>query len=393
MTPWIGITWGISNKFGWGVYGLNLAKLLLETKTSFPVCLENIAVESLTEEDMAVLAPAIRFKEQNLKHFMSETQVARLKDAIVLHALGNDANWSLVSQCVEGDINIGVIFFEYSEISSAGLARLSKLNQVIAGSSWNAKVLKDYGVQNVETVLQGVNTDIFRPQPRTGTYDGKFAIFSGGKLDFRKGQDIVLAGFREFSRRHEDAVLVTAWQNLWPLTASQVRFSPHIDNVPWIRANNSIDVVKWAADNGVDPEKIVDLGMVPNEQMPAILAEMDIAVFPNRCEGGTNLVAMETMACGVPSVISANTGHMDLINDNENGCYILENQGPVSLEGHATRDWGESSVDELVSTLERAYGNRQEAKEIGQNGANFMQEWSWPSQIRSLLSTIEMVAT
>ena len=47
--------------------------------------------------------------------------------------------------------------------------------------------------------------------------------------------------------------------------------------------------------------------------MPDVLRRADVALFPNRCEGGTNLVAMEAAAVGVPVVLSANTGHLDVI--------------------------------------------------------------------------------
>ena len=51
-----------------------------------------------------------------------------------------------------------------------------------------------------------------------------------------------------------------------------------------------------------------------------LLKQADLAVFPNRCEGGTNLVAMEAIACGVPTVLSANSGHLDLLRP---GCLQL----------------------------------------------------------------------
>ena len=47
--------------------------------------------------------------------------------------------------------------------------------------------------------------------------------------------------------------------------------------------------------------------------MPEVLREVDVAVFPNRCEGGTNLVAMEALASGLTCILSKNTGHLDLI--------------------------------------------------------------------------------
>ena len=66
--------------------------------------------------------------------------------------------------------------------------------------------------------------------------------------------------------------------------------------------------------------QVLDLGRVPNAGMPRILRECDVAVFPNRAEGGTNLVAMKCMACGVPTILSANTGHLDLIRDRQLLC-------------------------------------------------------------------------
>jgi glycosyltransferase involved in cell wall biosynthesis len=39
----------------------------------------------------------------------------------------------------------------------------------------------------------------------------------------------------------------------------------------------------------------------------------DVAVFPNRCEGGMNLVAMEAIATGVSVILANGTGQADLI--------------------------------------------------------------------------------
>ena len=97
--------------------------------------------------------------------------------------------------------------------------------------------------------------------------------------------------------------------------------------------------------------------------MPTILREMDVAVFPNRAEGGTNLVAMECMACGLPVILSRNTGHIDLI-ENDN-CYTLDDQrqttrGFAGIDG--VQGWGESQIDEAVERLEQVYVDRAEAK-------------------------------
>jgi hypothetical protein len=40
-------------------------------------------------------------------------------------------------------------------------------------------------------------------------------VFTGGKIEFRKAQHLVLMAFREFAARHDDAVLVAAWHSPW----------------------------------------------------------------------------------------------------------------------------------------------------------------------------------
>jgi len=387
MKNWLALSWSISNRFGWGIYGLNLVLELLRRGKPIPVCLDHITTETLSEEALETLRPVIEFREQNLKHMSRSGQVANLGDTILLHAMGNNMDWSLVSQCFLGEVNVGVIFSEYTDFAAEAKERASRLDGIVAGSTWNADILREQGMEKVAAVFQGVDTTRFRPRPRTGTYDGKFVVFSGGKLDFRKGQDIVLAAFRHFAERHEDAILVTAWQNLWPLTALAFMHAPHLEVMPNVDAMGRLKLTEWAAAHGVSPDRFVDIGMVANEAMPNVLREADLAVFPNRCEGGTNLVAMETMACGIPCVIAANTGQLDLVG--EDRCFPLNDQKPVEMPGGGTKDWGESSVEELLEKMEQAYQNRDHARKIGQRGADFMRSWSWPNQIGKLLDTLE----
>jgi glycosyltransferase involved in cell wall biosynthesis len=133
----------------------------------------------------------------------------------------------------------------------------------------------------------------------------------------------------------------------------------------------------------------VDLGTIPNAQMAAVLREMDVAIFPNRCEGGTNQVAMECMACGIPVILSQNTGHLDLIEYDT--CYPLELQRP--LEGAAAGfgavpGWGESSVDELEDNLDRIYVDRKAARMRGQRAAEKLSDLTWAHTARNMKKVV-----
>src|SRR5262249_17227298 len=161
------------------------------------------------------------------------------------------------------------------------------------------------------------------------------------------GQDIVLAAFKVIADRYPEALLVTSWHNPWPKTATSLDRTGIAAPVVFT-TTGQLDVRGWVARNGISPDRVLDLGGTPNLALPAVLREMDVAVFPNRAEGGTNLVAMECMACGLPVILSRNTGHTDLIEDGN--CYALENQQPAHAiwQGvNGVPGWGESDVDEL----------------------------------------------
>jgi len=221
-------------------------------------------------------------------------------------------------------------------------------------------------------------------------FGDRFVVFSGGKLEFRKAQDIVLAAFRIFHERHPEALLVAAWHNPWPESARSMEASPHAKSAPAIDGNGELLVAEWIREFGIPDDAVVHVGWASNLQMPRLLREAHVGLFPNRCEGGTNLVAMEAMACGVPCILSANTGHLDLIRDGI--CYPLSDQIPCKCENDATGGWGESSVEEAVEQLEKVYAERSKAELCGRLGADFLKTLSWRNQTIKLLDAVSDMA-
>ena len=139
-----------------------------------------------------------------------------------------------------------------------------------------------------------------------------------------------------------------------------------------------VDVYGWAAANKIPQDRILDLAFVSNHRMPAILREMDVALFPNRAEGGTNLLAMECMACGLPVILSRNTGHVDIIHDDSS--YALDDQRRTShgFAGVGGVDgWGESQIDEIVERLEQVFSDAAEASRRGRRAADRLAQLTW----------------
>ena len=90
------------------------------------------------------------------------------------------------------------------------------------------------------------------------------------------------------------------------------------------------------------------------------------------------------MACGIPTILSANTGHLDLIRDGN--CYVLTHQKSIGGVGHD--GWGESDVDEIVASLETVYTNWQEAVSSGLRGSEFISRCTWAAQMGELADVI-----
>jgi len=84
------------------------------------------------------------------------------------------------------------------------------------------------------------------------------------------------------------------------------------------------------------------------------------------------------MACGVPTILAANSGQLDLIE--AGNCYPLTEQAPLpgaeaGLEG--LPGWGESDVEEILAALEAAYADRDEARKRGLKGAKTLAKLPW----------------
>lgn len=385
------IHWGISSFFGFGVYGLNLALAWARDPDVRPVCSlavdpRQIAVDPLRRR---ALEPFLRDSAAFQATFAAARDGRLRTDAPMLAAV--DGAFALGPAAggvrLSGRPTVAICFLETARLTPEVVGRAQAYPLVVAGCSWNEQVLRAHGVARVTTVLQGVDTTLFHPAPRLGVLGDRFAVFSGGKLERRKGQDIVLAAFRRFAARRPDALLVTAWHSPWPQMARSLDESGLAAPVAF-DADGRVDVAAWAEASGVAPAQVLDLGPVPNAALPPLLREMDVAVFPNRSEGGTNLVAMECMACGVPTILSANTGHLDLIGD-ANG-YVLERQAAVPGEAgaHGVPGWGESDVDEVVARLEQAYADREDARRRGLRGAETLAGLTWARTAQTLKAAV-----
>ncbi len=381
--PRFALDWQVGATSGWGIYGMNLVVHALRRGEFTPILFRDPQLEGTTPPQRAAL--------ERLATGRAQAEQALQRDGAcpfpTLHALGNGLQAGPLSVQLRSTRRLGMVFFEDTRFRLDTIDRGRSYDRLVAGSTWNTEVLKANGLDQTVMVIQGIDTSVFHPAPRSGKLSSRFVVFSGGKLEYRKGQDLVVAAFSRFRQRHPDALLMVAWHNHWPQTIAEIVTAGHVTDVPAM-THGKLDVVPWLVRHGIPADAVLDLGLVPNEQMASLIREADVAVFPNRAEGGTNLVAMEALASGVPCIIAANTGHLDLTSDEHN--LVLHRQDlcrPTPCFS-GTDGWGESSVDEIVEALEFAYVQREEVHRRATRAAAVMAGASWHNQIDRLFDVV-----
>lgn len=286
----------------------------------------------------------------------------------------NPADWNR--------INIGYCFFENDiEVFRHSRRAAREWDFIVAGSSWCEYQLRIGGVRQTATVLQGIDPENFHAVPPRDN-DGRFIIFSGGKFEYRKGQDLVIAAMREFMQRHDDTYLVCSWINSWPLSLATMAQSAQIS---FHMSDNDCQSILQATlqENGIPLERIFLAPLIDNKLMRQIYQQTDIGIFPNRCEGGNNMVMCEYMACGKTVIASDTTGHADVIN--QRNAFPLTEYTPLLFndpQGRPAAIWHEPSTDEIIGQLEAAYANRELCAQKGATAAEEMKNLAWDKAAR-----------
>ena len=370
----------LGNSFGWGICGKYLAR---EIARLGPARLVGSPFE------VADIGDEFEYSElQRLFVDRAATEFSAQGSDVLQAITGSDL--MPMAPGLRGRRNVGYTFIENSILPAASLENARRhFDVVAAGSTWCKEVLLEHGLQRTTAIFQGVDPAIFNmAENRKAFFDDRFVVFSGGKLEFRKGQDIVIRAFKVLHERHSDVLLVNAWFNHWQSSWQSMTASPHI-RFDYQGSDHCAATNHLLAANGIDLEKVLTLPAKPQLAMARIYKNTDCGLFPNRCEGGTNLALMEYMACGKPAIVSNSSGHRDVANDRN--ALLLKNLQPLTVDmgGHGMTVWDEPSLEEAIESLEWAYGHRDSLRDIGKAAGSSMQAFSWTAaaqQFHALLS-------
>lgn len=363
--------WPISSNSGWGTFGFGLAMALARHGQTVV----------LPPMDVSGFAAPVR---PLLLEMMAPRDQREHRIALLPYGLHWPKHHDMPNRT-----QVLIYMAEDSAVPDHAIEEIKKYDLVLAPSAWAQGILAGRGVDS-QLFHQGFDESIFVTAPRKRPAGGPLYIFSGGKLEFRKGQDIVVEAFRKFRETElgKDAVLVTAWQNLWPQTMVSIWESGYVKGMPVMRDGRQ-DISTWLEANGIPKSASIDLGMLPQTAMAEAIRECDFAIFPNRCECATNLVLPETMACGVPCIVGNWAGQADVV---ENGNVLALNaKTPVTLPCpifNGYDGWGEADIGECVQAMTRMASNPDAYWRPEYEAKTF----SWTNRARHLLGILKTLA-
>lgn len=177
-------------------------------------------------------------------------------------------------------------------------AEIEAADSVVALSEFSRRTFADQGVEPdaIRVNQLGVDASAFRPGARAD--DGVFRVLFVGVFTQRKGLSYLVDGFRRAGIPGSELVLTgSVWGGATPWR-----------EVPGVRER------AW-------------LG---HTDLVAAYRSSDVFVLPALSEGFGRVV-LEAMACGLPVIVSANTGAADAVRDGQTGYVIpIRDSGAIA---------------------------------------------------------------
>jgi glycosyltransferase involved in cell wall biosynthesis len=226
---------------------------------------------------------------------------------------------------------------------------------LIVVSPWLKEMLeKDVGQKLICVIQNGANKELFHPNAYSKYSLPKPYVVFFGALTSWHGVDIILQAIEK---------------RQWP------------PEVSLVIVGSGVEQHKIEAAQVCNP-KIVYLGRIPYKDMPGIIANSLAGLSPiNRGENSNTifylspLKVFETLACGVPAIVTDFPGQANLVRSGNCGVVI-----PLD------------DADALASAVAFLYKNPDQSKEMGRKGRSIIERaHSWDQRALETEKVIESV--
>ena len=214
----------------------------------------------------------------------------------------------------------------HPQIIEKGLKEMELADAVIIPSAFVERTFLDAGFpeEKLHVVPYGFDPSRFAPGEKR---DGVFRVLFVGNIGVQKGVHYLLEAWARLRLKNAELVFIgTVEEGIKPLLAKyEGQFTLR--------------------------------GHVPHEKLQAEYAQASMFVLPSLQEGSA-LVTYEAMACGLPLLVTTNTGSVAI--DGEHGFVV-----PIR------------NSDVLAEKLAWMYGHQDESRDMGDRGAVYIRDFTW----------------
>ena len=214
----------------------------------------------------------------------------------------------------------------HPQIIEKGLREMDAADAVIIPSAFVERTFLDAGFpeEKLHVVPYGFNPAQFSPGEKT---DGVFRVLFVGNISVQKGVHYLLEAWSRLGLKNAELVFIgTVEEGIRPLLS---RYEGQFT----LR------------------------GHVPHEKLQEEYAQASLFVLPSLQEGSA-LVTYEAMACGLPLLVTTNTGSVAI--DGEHGFIV-----PIR------------SSEILAEKLAYLHAHQDEAREMGARAAEYIRDFTW----------------
>ena len=230
--------------------------------------------------------------------------------------------------------------------------------------------------EKIKIVPHGFNPSIFK-KIKVDKKDDKFTFVANkgwrGTANDRGGMQFLLQAFAEEFRKEEKVKL---------MVKINTAYAPDLD-IPEAMKVLGIKQGTGHADILINTEQTT------LEEVNKLYNSGDVFVSTSMAEG-FNLPVIESMACGLPVIVTKFGGHMDFVNKS-NGLIIEEGEmidvkGDLQYEGIK---WFKPSIKDIRKKLRYAFEHQSEMKKLGENSYKKSEEYTWSNSAKKLLEVLK----
>lgn len=345
------------NQLGYGIVGLNVLKALSETGNE--VSLFYIGPMEAPPEHHPLIKRCI----ENTLSFDPLAPTVRLYHQFDM------------GPSVGRGKRVGFPIFELDRLTPNEIHGIKTLDHVLVCSKWAKQIVeKDTGV-GASVVPLGVDTSIFYPSKRNN--DGITRFFTAGKLEYRKGHDVIIEAFNLAFEPTDDVELVMCCDNpfltpeeteSWIQTA---KLSPMGDKIKFVPRKGS------------------------QQELADLMRQCHCGVFPARAEGW-NLELLEMMACGGFTIATNYSAHTEYV-DNTNAFLVDVEKTERAFDG--TRfftgqgEWaylGPKETKAVSRYMQNFYEHSATYRSITSlGGINTAKKFSWENTAKRIVDVLQ----